>query len=231
MEQQTPHKRQNPWPGLLLNIIIPSIILIQLSSEERLGPVYSLVLALAFPLGYGIYDLIRARRIGFMTVLGLVSVLLTGGIGLLQLDVQWLRIKEAAIPFIIGVAVLVSLRTPYPLVRTLLGNVLDMPRVHAALAARGTTAVFEQRLTRATLMVAGSFFLSAILNYTLASLIVVSPPGTSAFNEELGRLTALSFPAIALPSLLVAFAALWYVLHSIKQLAGLDVVEVLPGEE
>ncbi len=41
---------------------------------------------------------------GFMGyTLGLISVLLTGGIGLLELDPQWLAIKEAAIPGIIGI--------------------------------------------------------------------------------------------------------------------------------
>jgi hypothetical protein len=51
-------------------------------------------------------------------VLGLVSILLTGGIGLLQLDTRWLAVKEAAIPGLIGLAVLMSTRTRYPLVKT-----------------------------------------------------------------------------------------------------------------
>ncbi len=43
-----------------------------------------------------------------MVILGIVSVLLTGGIGVLELDTQWLAVKEALIPGIIGVVVLGS---------------------------------------------------------------------------------------------------------------------------
>jgi hypothetical protein len=37
-------------------------------------------------------------------MLGFVSVLLTGGIGLLQLDPKWIAVKEAAVPAVIGLA-------------------------------------------------------------------------------------------------------------------------------
>ena len=44
-------------------------------------------------------------------------------------------------------------------------------------------------------MIASSFFLSAVLNYSLAKILVKSQPGTEAFNAELGRMTALSSAA------------------------------------
>ena len=55
-------------------------------------------------------------------MLGLIGVLLTGGIALLPLNLKWLAIKETAIPALIGIAVLISTRTRYPLIRTLLYN-------------------------------------------------------------------------------------------------------------
>jgi hypothetical protein len=51
-----------------------------------------------------------------------VSTLLTGGIGLLKLDAQWLAVKEAAIPALIGLAVLGSNWTSGPLIRILVFN-------------------------------------------------------------------------------------------------------------
>ena len=69
-----------------------------------MGPVYGLLVALAFPVGYGIYDFVVRRGFNFYSALGFVSILLTGGIGLLKLPVEWLAIKEAAVPFVIGVA-------------------------------------------------------------------------------------------------------------------------------
>jgi len=114
--------RPNPLIELSITIIIPSIILMKLSGPTELGSSNARLLALAFPLSRGAWSLLRERRVNLFAVLGLVSILLTGGIGLLQLDPQWLAVKEAAIPALIGIAVLVSTRTRYPLVRSLLYN-------------------------------------------------------------------------------------------------------------
>jgi hypothetical protein len=59
------------------------------------------------------------------------------------------------------------------------------------------------------------------LNFTLAKILIKSPSGTEAFTQELARMTALSYPVIALPSTIVMGFALWYLFHSIKKLTGL----------
>ena len=105
---------------LLITLIIPSLILMKLSGPENLGAVYALLLALAFPLGWGVRDYLLQRKLNLFAGLGLVSILLTGGIGLLQLDTRWLAVKEAAIPGLIGLAVAISAYTRQPLVRLLL---------------------------------------------------------------------------------------------------------------
>ncbi|WP_313901637.1 VC0807 family protein, partial [Leclercia adecarboxylata] len=105
-----------------MSILIPSLILMKLSGEHRLGADGALLLALAFPLGWGLWELAKYRKFNWIALLGLISVVLTGGIGLLQLDTQWLAVKEAAVPGLIGIAVLASTRTRYPLIRTLLYN-------------------------------------------------------------------------------------------------------------
>ena len=73
-------------------------------------------------MGYGIYDLIVRRKWNFFSILGLFSILLTGGLGLLGISPFWFAVKEAAIPLTFGLAVLGSVFTPYPLVRTFLYN-------------------------------------------------------------------------------------------------------------
>ena len=100
--------KPRPLIDLLVSIVLPSAILMKFSGDEHLGAVGALVLALAFPIGWGLYELIRFRVKNFIAALGLISVLLTGGIGLLQLDTEWLAIKEAAIPAILGIAVIIS---------------------------------------------------------------------------------------------------------------------------
>ena len=46
--------------------------------------------------------------------------------------------------------------------------------------------MFETRLQHATYWLSSTFLFSAIMNYALAKWIVTSPPGSPAFNEELG---------------------------------------------
>ncbi len=222
-------QKSNPLIELLINIVIPSVILMKLSGEQELGAAGGLLLALAFPLGWGAFDLIGRRKINFISVLGLVSIVLTGGIGLLQLDTQWLAVKEAAIPGLIGLAVLVSTRTRYPLVKTLLYSpaLIDVRRVQQHLDVRGTARDFEVRLQNATYLLGGTFFFSAAMNYFLATWIVTSPAGSEAFNAELGRLTLLSYPMIALPSMLMMMAVLYYLARAMRELAGLKLTEAL----
>lgn len=218
--------RNEKQPGflsnLLFNILLPVIILMQLSSEDRLGPVYALIIGLAFPVGYGLWDLWQRRKVNGFSVLGIVSVLLTGGIGLLQLDPKYIAIKEAAVPAVFGLVVWGSRFTRFPIVEKLLLNrqVLDVDALYARVAERGKSLEFRKTLNYAGNGVAGAFFLSAVLNYFLARAIVVSPAGTEAFNNEIGRMTALSFPVIVLPTMVVMFGAIFYLFYKIKQVTG-----------
>lgn len=225
----TNNAKPNPLIELAITIIIPSLILMKLSGPEDLGAVNALLLALSFPLVWGARDLLMRRKVNLFAVLGLVSILLTGGIGLLQLDNQWLAVKEAAVPGLIGLAVLLSTRTRYPLVKTLIYSpaLLDVARVHEQLEARGAESVFEARLLRATWMLSGTFFFSAAMNYFLATYIVVSPSGSAAFNEELGRLTLISYPLIALPSMLMMVFVMYYLSRAIHELTGLKFTDLL----
>lgn len=221
--------KNNPLVELPVSIVIPSVILMKWSGPEHLGATNALLLALVFPIARGALDFARRRKLNLFATLGLVSILLTGGIGLLQLDAQWLAVKEAAVPGLIGLAVVVSTRTRYPLVKTLLCNpaLIDVARVRARLEARGAAPAFEARLQRATWMLGGTFFFSAAMNYFLATWIVVSPAGSAAFNEELGRMTLLSYPAIALPSTVMAMFVLYYLARVIRELTGLRFTELL----
>lgn len=226
---EPPAVRESALLSLGINIAIPAVILMKLSGEEALGPVGGLIVALAFPLTYGVVDFARRRTWNIVSILGIVSVVLTGGIGLMHLDPKWIAVKEAAVPGLIGCAVVLSLRTRFPIVRTLLYNdkIIRTAEVDEALARRGNRSAFDRALVNASWMLAASFFVSAALNFVLAKLIVRSPPGTTAFNEELGRMTALSYPVIVVPSMAIMIAALWYLFRSIRQLTDLDLEQIL----
>ncbi|MBU1329047.1 MAG: MFS transporter [Gammaproteobacteria bacterium] len=228
-----PTHKPRPMIDLLVSILIPSLILMKLSGDANLGADRALLLALAFPLCWGAYELITYRKFNFIALLGLVSVLLTGGIGLLKLDNQWLAIKEAAIPGLIGIAVLVSTRTRYPLIRTMLFNktVLNVDKIHARLEQTGNTERFEARLLRATYWLSGTFFFSSAMNYVLAEWIVISPAGSEAFNEELGRMNLLSYPMIAIPSMIMLMAVFYYLWRTIHGLTGLKLEDVMANSD
>jgi hypothetical protein len=216
--------------SLALNIVLPAAILLRFSSEAYLGPVAGLLTALAFPVSFGLYDLIGRGRFNPLSLLGVAGALLTGGIGLFRLDAHWVAVKEASVPLIIGLAILLSRFTSYPVVTTLLSAAIDFERVRTALAnSPAAPPRLEQRLRAVTYLVAGSFFLSAILNYVLARLLVESPPGTVAFNEELGRLAVISYPIIALPSLLVMWAAVAWLIAGIHRWSGLSLTKIFRG--
>jgi intracellular septation protein A len=228
MSTATPYKSR-PLVDLIVSVILPSFILMKLSGENQLGVTGGLIVALAFPLGWGLFELVQHKKFNFIALLGLVSVLLTGSIGLFELDNKWLAIKEAAIPGIIGIAVLVSTFTPYPLVRALMFNasILDVDKMHQKLEENNSTAEFESKLMKATYFIAGSFAFSATMNYLLAKWIVTSPSGTEAFNEELGELALYSYPVIALPSMVMMMAIFYYLWRSIRKATGLKLEDLI----
>ena len=221
--------KPNPMIELSITLIIPSIILMKLSGAEDLGTVNALLLALAFPFSWGVRSLWRERKVNVLAVLGLVSILLTGGIGLLQLDTYWLAVKEATIPGLIGLVMVISAFTSRPLVRVLLYSpaLMNIELIQENLHQRGNAIIFEARLKVTTWMLGGSFLFSSAMNYFLATWIVNSPAGTPAFNEELGRMNLLSYPVIALPSMLVMMAVFYYLSRTIYELAGLKLTEAI----
>ena len=227
---QQENKPTGFFAQILFNIFIPVIILTRFSSDEYLGPSLGVAIALAFPLGFGLWELKKVGKFSFISILGIVSVLLTGGISLLELDVKYIAIKEALVPGLIAIAIFVSQHTKYPLLKTMLfnQNTLDVERIEKALADKGNLDKLPKVQTVASNILGASFIFSSAMNYILAKMIVVSPTGTEAFNNELGRMTALSYPVIAIPSMILFFVALYYLLNSIKKLSGLTLEEMFP---
>lgn len=246
----TPPKRENIWLNIGLNVLIPSLLLTKgqgwlekfgarmpwlenlLGKLEEMGleaPAVVLIIALAFPILYGLYDFAIRRKWNFFSILGFVSVLISGGIGLFEIDKDWVAVKEALIPFLFAIAVIVSLKTPFPLVRTFLFSpeLFDVPKIETALAEKDKKQPFERLMTRCTMMLSGSFLLSAVLNYFLARYFMQSETGTPEFTVELGKMNFWSWPVITLPSMIIMFYILNQLLNGIHAYTGYDVEDVL----
>lgn len=230
MSTQTQAKRpNNTFLELIFNIIVPSIILMKFSGDEYLGSVYALVVALLFPIGYGLYDFIQNKSMNFISLLGFLSTLLTGGIGLFELDVEWLAIKEAAIPSAIGLVVLISGFWGKPLIAKILLNpvLFNLDLIYQTLSDNNKTDIFKAKVQRANHLLSITFVFSATMNYLLAKWIVVSPAGTTEFNEQLGEMTMLSYPVIAIPSMIMLSAIMFYVVKNVTKLTGLKFDKML----
>lgn len=223
-----PSKPENLFLNLVFNLALPAIVLSKLSAPGRLGPVYGLVVALACPLGYGVWDYLKRREANFISIVGFVSVLLTGGLGLLHFGGFWFAVKEAAVPTVIAAAVLISLKTKKPLVHAMLYNpqVIDVSRVDAALDERSNRTGFDRLLVTSSYLLTISFLLSAVLNFALARYLLKSAAGTAEFNAELAKMHLLSWPVIVLPSMAMTMFALWRLLSGLKELTGLTMDEI-----
>ncbi|HHX8361769.1 TPA: VC0807 family protein [Vibrio alginolyticus] len=224
----TTAKKPNPLFEILFNVFIPSFILMKFSGDEHLGTAMALVVALLFPIIYGGMDLVRNKKFNFISALGFISVLLTGGIGLLELDTRWLALKEALIPGLIGLAVLGSTFTRYPLMQKLVLNdtVLNLALINQRLKENGKTDAFERCLMSSNYLFASTFAFSSAMNYFLATWIVTSTSGTAAFNEELGKMTLYSYPMIAIPSMLMMFGIFYYIWRQVRAMTSLETEQI-----
>lgn len=234
MEHNKNHFGEQDSPKTLLlnivfNIAAPFLILSKLSGEAHLGPVWGLIIALAFPVAYGGWDLISKKKWNFISILGVVSVLLTGGLALLKLDGFWFAVKEAAIPGIIGLAVLFTAKTKYNLVRNLILNpkLIKMEVLDEIIKGKHIEAQFEKLIVRTTYFFVFSFVVSSVLNFVLAIVILKSPTGTPEFNAELGKMTALSFPVIMVPSMVILVFSMWYLLRGITKMTGVHYNDII----
>lgn len=225
--------RPKPKPENLLlnfacNLIIPSVVLIWLSKDQYLGPLWGLVVALIFPLGYGLYDLAVRRKTNFLSVLGVVSVLASGSLALAKVGGMGFAIKDAVLPTVLGLTVLASLKSKTPLVKEIFFNeqFIDLPRVEGALAERGKQPEFDALLRRASIGLAVTFIATAPANFALALYVLKSPPGTPEFNAELGKMHWLAPLVIAVPSVAATMWVFNKLIGGLEQLTGLTQDEI-----
>lgn len=225
-----PQRQENLFYSILFNILAPVLLLTQ-GDKFIDGPAIVLVLALAFPVVYFFYDLRRRAKKNIISIIGFVSVLLTGGVGLLELPRFWFIVKETAIPAIIGIAILASLKTRFPLVRTFLFSpqVFDVERIQSALRANNAEKRMERLLWHSTVMLSASFFLSAILNFIVASHFIQTEPrdNPAQFNAEVGAMTGWSYLIIALPCTVIMMGILFYLIGRLRKLTGLHMDDLV----
>ncbi len=230
-------KQENPFISILVNIIFPIIILEQLSKRfGDHGSLIALILALSLPLSYGAYDYIYRSKRNLISILGFLNILFTGGLALFKLQGIWFAVKEAAFPLLIGLFVLFSAFTSKPFIKILFLNpaLMDVDLINQKVTEKNAHLNFSLLLKKSTIFLAGSFFLSALLNFILAKLIFmdIDPLLNSnqkgiILNQQIADMQWKSFIVIMIPSMICLFAIMFYLMNGFKKTIGLQFQDVM----
>lgn len=230
-----PAKQENALANLLLNVVLPVTILSYCGKETgtfAVGPKWALVIAMALPLGYQAYDWHQRRTINIFSILGMVGVLLTGGLGLLELSARAFALKEAAIPLLLAALFVWTHRAGKPLVKALLLNpdLVHVRKVERLIQERQQHQAFQQILWQSTVTLAGSFVLSAVLNYGVAMHFLDGKlPGSEAYTAALGKITGWGFVITGLPMMAFLVMAFLRLIKRLQDLTGLSRDELMVG--
>ena len=226
----------------MVNVLVPVLALTMLSKTEdkfwHIGPVWGMLVAVAFPLCYGLYDLATKRKVNFFSVLGLVSVLLTGGLTIYLWEegdkvadnaAVLFGIKEACIPIVFGFTILLSHWSKTPLVRVFLytPELFDIPRIEKKVRAAEQQPRYDKLIFQTTLVMSASFFISAVANFFLAQHFLQGADTRELYNEGVGKLTGWGFLVIGLPCLVLWMGAMMRLIKGIKSMTGLDTDSIM----
>lgn len=226
-------KDENVFLNILFNVILPVFILNK--GGKYFSPLVTLMIALALPIGYGIHDLIKSKKINWFSVLGLLNVGISGGLALAGLSGIWFAIKEASFPLILGIFVFFSAFQEKPFIEKVFLNpkAMDTDKILNSLN-QDRLSEFHALLKKATLLFSLSFLISAILNFGLAYKIFVpinpalsADEQSSILNAQIASMTSWSYPVIALPSMVIMILIFWYLAHGLKKLTGLKLEEMM----
>ena len=228
-------KQQNSFSHILFSILIPVLILNK-GHKYGLDAKIAVIVALSFPLFFTAKSLVQNKKVDFISLLGLVNVLISGILTLLTLGGIWFAFKEAAFPLLIGGFVLASSYTKNPFFQSLFlnPNTFDIQKVEEKLDTDKKKSEFFTLMKHLTRWLSLSFLLSATLNFVLAIYIFTPLPETFSdgqkqelLNEQLSQMTLYSLGVILVPSMIFLGTLLFYSFRKINLLTGLTTDELL----
>jgi hypothetical protein len=222
--------KENLFYSLIFNVALPIFFMSKMSAI--LGSINALLIALAFPLTYAIYDFYKRRQANPISILGFVSILIKGLFALFKVDGFWFAVQEAAIPTFLGIFTIVSALINKPFVKYFIynENIFNIDYLEEILNQKNATAHFKKLIWQVTLVFGSAFFLGGVLNYILARHIIVSPAATEAFNKELAQMTLYGYVVIVLPKFLITMFGLWWFISRLKKLTGLNMNQILKDQ-
>ncbi|CAN5736958.1 MFS transporter [soil metagenome] len=223
----------NPLIEIVLTIILPSLVMDQFSKPESLGPLGALVVGLLFPVGFGLWCWWTKAGWNMLSILGFITVLLSGGLGLLQLDAFWFAIKESAMLVMLGLAFPITHSLGKPLINALVlqPQLINLKSLDSALDSPEKQNDFNRTMFRASWGMGLGMIGSSVGNFFLALyLLKEKEPGSEAFVKGISRLNWASSIVIgALLMIIMLFVCIW-LLRQIQRITGLEKHDLLnPG--
>jgi len=232
--KQAAPKQENPLLNILLNVLLPVTVLSVCGTKEdkwyALGPQWALIVAVLLPVGYFIYDYVQRRKVNAFSIIGFVSVIFTGGLGLLKLNAQVFGIKEASVPLILAFIIWWTGRGAKPMVRTLLLNpdIVDVRKVETAITVKEVRPEFDRLIKSSTWLLTGSMLMSAVLNYFLAVYFISGTEhDEELYTAAIGKQTGWGWVVIGVPSMAMMLYAMMRLFKGVKRLTGLGTDDIL----
>ncbi len=239
--------QDNPFANIIINVLAPVLVLSYLSKDGdklwHVGPMWAMFIALALPIGYGLWHYVKYRQMNIFSLVGLLSVLLTGAITIyLWSGGQSVRknaallfgIKEAVQPLILGSLFLITHKMGKPLFNLFLynDNIFDLPRIEGAVKERDNQTNYQALLWKSTILFFGSFLISSVMNLALAfhflgDLDPMSADWKQLYNKDVAKITGWGFVVIGVPLLVVSGFILWYLIAGLKRLTGLETETIM----
>ena len=228
-----PPKQPNALLDLALTVVAPSFVLDYLSPPGRLGPFYALVVSMIFPVAFGAWCWWKKHAWNVFSILGLITVLLSGGLGLLKLDAFWFSIKESAMPLALGAAFPLSHIWGRPLIRDLIlqPHLINLRALEAALNTPERRSAFERSVWHASWGIGLGMIGSSVANFFLALyLLGGKDPGGEAFVKGIGTLNWASMIVIGVPMMGVMLLVFLALVKSLLRITGLERADLMnPG--
>lgn len=217
----------SPSAQLVGGFVIPTIILLMLSSASKLGPIGAMLLALAFPVALELYGLAVKRKPSLMSIVAIVGILLIGLISVLGLSKDWLAVRRSAIYAVGAAALFIIARFRPALIEKGLDRILEMEGVRSATRKNKTEAQLLRYTVNASYVLVIILAFIAIASYILTIVFITAPTGSSEFNAQYAELRILSIFAITAPFIIAVTATLIYLINKFEKLTGISAEDLI----
>lgn len=230
---KTMSHQPNPLADLVLTIVLPSLVLDQLSNPARLGPAGALIVSLLFPVTYAGWCWWKRSGWNLFSIIGFITVLLSGGLGLLKLDAFWFALKESAMPLALGAAFPLSHVFGKPLINALVmqPHLINLRAMGAALNTPEKNTAYQAALLHGSWAIGLATIGSSAGNFLLAlHLLRDKDPGGEAFVKAIGTLNWAGMLVIGVPLCAVMLLVFVWLIRRIQSITGLEHADLMnPG--